>query len=350
MLSLRSGCMFVPPDVLESLARARVEPARLSIAQSVQSRVQRTGTVVPITTLAAGAIPTGIAPPGQGPRKVYDCQNTWVKRVLPLARGEGDPVSADAIVNKAYDFVDTVRGYFATQLNRNSYDNVGSDIIVNVHFGVNYMNAFWDGDELTFGDGDGNIFVNFAGSLDVVAHEFGHGVVQTTAGLIYQNEAGALNESFADIFGSAITQHAENQTAATADWLIGDEIMGPTLLGEALRSMAYPGTAFDNTLMGKDNQRGHMDDFYSGPLDNGGVHWNSGIPNKAYYIVAKQIGTAAATRIWYQGLQNLWPTAGFNDAVGKIAESAGILVANGQVPLGSKQIVRGAFSEVGLPY
>jgi Zn-dependent metalloprotease len=291
----------------------------------------------------------GIAPPGEGPRKVYDSENSWNQQVT-LRRSEGDPATGEDAIDDAYDFVGTARDYFKEVLNRNSIDNLGMDVICNVNFGVNFMNAFWDGDELTFGNGDGNIFVDFTKSLDVVAHELGHGVTQFTANLDYFSQSGALNEHFSDVFGSVITQHALEQDAGQADWLVGNEIMGPDLFGEALRSMKAPGTAYDNPLMGSDPQPDHMDDYYAGPADNQGVHINSGIPNKVFYLVSMSIGTDKATRIWYHGLQNLWPTADFNDAVEVLVESTRILTKNEVVPLGSTQTVRAAFKEVGLPF
>jgi Zn-dependent metalloprotease len=142
------------------------------------------------------------------------------------------------------------------------------DVILNVHFSQNYNNAFWDGDEMTIGDGDGQIFVSFAKSLDVVAHELAHGVTQFTAGLEYYRQAEALNEHFSDVFGTAITQYELNQTADNADWLVGNEIMGPTLAGETLRSMKAPGAAYSNALMGEDPQPAHMDDYFTRSGDN----------------------------------------------------------------------------------
>jgi Zn-dependent metalloprotease len=284
----------------------------------------------------------------EGKRRVYDSQNDWTQRVN-LVRDEGGPATQDPIVKKVYDYAGEVRRFFQEVLNRNSIDNLGMDLILNVHFGVTYMNAFWDGDEMTFGDGDGQIFVNFAQSLDVVAHELTHGVTQFTANLDYQGQSGALNEHFSDVFGTVITQFANKETADKADWLIGDEIMGPTLYGEALRSMKAPGSAYDNSLMGHDPQPSHMDQYYAGPGDNQGVHINSGIPNRAFYLVSMEVGTAHAAKIWYQGLQNLWATADFNDAVRVLVDSARSLVKNNEVPRGSTQVVRAAFQEVGLP-
>lgn len=337
-------CSFIPPVVLDNLAKAGLEQARLSVQQSKHSRQKRSAMVVDMATFTAAKAA------GAAGRQVYDCKHGWEQhKKEDLVRSEGDPPTADETVSEVYDAVGMVRDYFKNVLNRNSIDNLGMDLILNVHFGVDYMNAFWDGDEMTFGDGDGTIFVSFAKSLDVVAHELAHGVTQFTANLDYYSQSGALNEHFSDVFGSVITQYAKGQTAREADWLIGDEIMGPKLYGEALRSMKEPGTAYANSLLGKDPQPAHMNDYYTGPADNRGVHINSGIPNKAFYLAARDIETDKAALIWYTALQKLWATADFNDAVGVIVESARILVKDGKVPLGSPQTVRAAFAEVGLP-
>lgn len=336
-------CMFIPIGVLSNVSAAGIEHAPLSVQQSkldIDMRLKRVNKMEEFVSLS---------PVGTSGRDVYDCQNQWVKRVK-LARDEGGPAFGDKSVDTCYDFGGKVRSYYKDILNRSSIDNASMNIIMNVHYGIKYMNATWDGDELTLGDGDGNIFTDFSKSLDVVAHEFTHGVTQWEANLIYDGQSGALNEHYSDVFGSVITQFIEKQTADTADWLIGDEIMGPQLKGEALRSMSEPGSAYDNPLMGKDPQPSHMDDYYSGPNDNHGVHINSGIPNKAFYLTSKAIGTDKAARIWYQGLQSLWATANFNDAVKVLVKSAGILVDSGEVPKGSVQAVRGAFRAVGLPH
>lgn len=335
-------CCFIPPFVTENLAKKGVENARVSVAQSKRLRQRRSNAMVSMEAF------TGTAPVGQGNRLVYNCNNKWQQR-LKLVRSEGEADTVDDDVNLMYQFAGVVRDFFRDVLERNSIDNLGMDLILNVHFGVRYMNAFWDGDEMTFGDGDGKIFTSFAKSLDVVAHELAHGVTQFTAALEYQGQSGALNEHFSDVFGTAITQYAQGQTAHDADWLIGDEIMGPTLYGEALRSMREPGTAYDNSLLGKDPQPAHMKDYFTGPEDNQGVHINSGIFNKAFYLAAMEIGTDKATLIWFAALQKLWATAQFNDAVQVIVECARLLTRDGKVPLGSPQKIRAAFRAVGLP-
>ncbi len=348
-------CSFVPPDVIDKLARRGDEGVRLRARATAHQgklvRDRRAAQVLPMVPFLAGTALAGpaVSPPAAGaaPRETYDCQTQWVQRVA-LVRAEGDPATGDSSADAAYANAGIVRDYFQAELGRNSIDNAGLTLILNVHFGVDYLNAFWDGDEMTFGDGDGAIFTDFASSLDVVAHELAHGVTQHTANLDYYSQSGALNEHFSDVFGSVITQAHLGQDAGTADWLIGDEIMGPTLFGEALRSMKAPGSAYDNALLGKDPQPDHMSGYYAGPGDNQGVHINSGIPNKAFYLVATHIGTPKAAQIWYHALQNLWFNADFADAVDVIVESARILTKNGAVPIGSTQVVRMAFKAVGL--
>jgi len=358
----KCNCMYVPPFVMANLAkrgnekqreiaRAADRQAKLTRRVRAQRPVYQMEFVKGATARAkeVAAQEGAAAPPdATGARLVYDSKHTWEQRV-ELVRGEGDPATEDPDVNAVYDAAGAVLGYLA-ELGRRSIDDFDMNLILNVNFGVDYGNAFWDGDEMTFGDGDGEIFTSFAQSLDVVAHELAHGVTQFTANLDYYSQSGALNEHFSDVFGTAITQHALKQNSDEADWLIGNEIMGPTLEGEALRSMKAPGCAYDNPLMGKDPQPAHMDDYYHGPADNRGVHINSGIFNRAFYLVATdQVGTQNAAKIWYHALQNLWSTADFNDAVEVIVNAAQTLTNEGVLQEGTVQTVRLAFKEVGLP-
>jgi Zn-dependent metalloprotease len=371
-------CMIVPPHVLEHMASADDEvardAARFTLLQDNQFRTTRAAQVVDIATLARattgieasssetatkkgaakssteGTIAGIMAPPaGTAGRAVYDANHQWGQPpVFALKRGENDPVTPDQIVTNAYDGAGGVRDYYRNKLGRNSIDNLGLNQIHNVHLGVNYMNAFWDGATMNYGDGDGNIFVNFTDDPDVIGHELTHGVTQYTAALNYYSQSGALNESFSDVFGSAIEQAINGKNAGNADWLIGDGIMGPTLFGEALRSMKAPGTAYDNSLMGTDPQPDHMNNYYTGPRDNQGVHINSGIPNKVFYLVAMDIGTEKAALIWYTTLQNLWSTAVFSDFANVLVRSAQLLTQSVQVPVGTTQTVRAALKAVGL--
>ncbi|PUA81795.1 M4 family metallopeptidase [Nocardioides currus] len=346
--STRTTCHFVPPYVeaalADNVAVTTVDDPQLDLSEELRER--RTKAIERDTPAAAPSL----APPATGTsrREVYDSGNTTNQRVS-LVRSEGSPETKDAEVINAYDSAGTVRSFFRTVLNRDSIDNRSLDLVLNVHYGTAYNNAFWDGDEMTFGDGDGIIFSGFARSLDVVAHELAHGVTQFASGLVYQGESGALNEHFSDVFGTAITQWAADETPDDADWLIGDEIMAPDLYGEALRSMRNPGTAYDNPILGKDPQPAHYADRYTGSADNGGVHINSGIPNRVFYLVATELGdTAEAARIWYHALHFLQPTSTFAQAAAQIADSARILVKAGVVHKGAAQVVRGAWHEVGV--
>jgi Zn-dependent metalloprotease len=171
-----------------------------------------------------------------------------------------------------------------------------------VHFDTDYNNAFWDGEgHMWFGDGDGTLFSDFTKSLDVIGHELTHGVTQYTANLAYSGQSGALNESLSDVFGSLVEQYAKQQTVEQADWLIGAEVVGPQL-APALRSMKAPGTANQYDKQPKD-----MDGFVVTNRDNGGVHTNSGIPNRAFYLTAEALGGFAwevAGRIWYAAMND----------------------------------------------
>lgn len=338
-------CTFVPPHVEREVAK-RTDDDQTEL--TTNARKDRAAAAERETS--GPAVDTRAAPPPSGTarREVFDSNQSTTQRVT-LVRAEGEPETDDVDVTSAYDYAGIVRTFFQDVVNRSSIDNRHLDLVLNVHFGTNYNNAFWDGDEMTFGDGDGVIFSGFARSLDVVAHELAHGVTQFTSGLVYKNQSGALNEHFSDVFGTAITQWANGETPEDADWLVGDEIMGPELYGEALRSMRHPGTAYDNPTLGQDPQPAHYDDRYQGNADNGGVHINSGIPNRAFYLAATELGsTIDATRIWYHALQHLASNTTFSQAADQVATSARILVKAGIVPKGATQIVRGAWRAVGV--
>ena len=176
-----------------------------------------------------------------------------------------------------------------------------------VHYGSGYDNAFWNGSQMVYGDGDGKLFHRFTLSVDVIGHELTHGVTAHEANLEYQDQPGALNESISDVFGSLVKQRGLGQTAGDADWLIGEGLFTKRVSGRALRSLEAPGTAYDDPVLGKDPQPGHMSDYVETSDDDGGVHINSGIPNHAFYLAATAIGGFAwekAGRIWYVALRD----------------------------------------------
>lgn len=249
-------------------------------------------------------------------RTVSDAANT---QQLPgaIVRSEDDAAVADATANAAFEGLGATFEMLLAAFGRNSLNDAGAPLNATVHYGVDYDNAFWDGERMVFGDGDGEVFRGFAESLTVIGHELAHGLVQNTANLEYQGQPGALNESVADVFGALTEQYTLGQTADQASWLIGSEIFTEAVEGAALRSMIAPGTAYDDDELGKDPQPDHMSGFVRTTEDNGGVHLNSGIPNRAFALFARDLGGKAWERagtVWYRALTGeLSSTATFID-------------------------------------
>jgi Zn-dependent metalloprotease len=219
-----------------------------------------------------------------------------------------------------------------------------------VHFGQAYNNAFWNGQQMVFGDGDDDLFNRFTVAVDVIGHELTHGVTEDEAQLVYFFQPGALNESVSDVFGSLVKQRVLNQTADQADWLIGAGLFTSNVNGVALRSMKAPGTAYDDPVLGKDPQPAHMNDFLYTFEDNGGVHINSGIPNHAFYLAAIKIGGYAwekAGRVWYETLRDpqLRSFWGFRRFARLTITVAGRLFGESSPEQGA---VREAWNEVGI--
>lgn len=259
----------------------------------------------------ARAVPTApVTPPAPATphRSVHDAEH-GTKLPGVLRRGEGQPTHSDESVNEAYDGLGATWALLHEAYGRNSLDDAGLPLVASVHFAKDYDNAFWDGEQMVFGDGDGQIFGSFTDSPDVIGHELAHGLTQFTAGLVYVGQSGALNEHVSDVFGVLTVQRLLDQDASEADWLVGKGLFRPGVKGVALRSMKAPGTAYDDPRLGKDPQPAHMDDYRHMPHDeandNGGVHINSGIPNRAFYLVALELGGKAweaPGRIWYDTL------------------------------------------------
>ncbi|GAB3604156.1 M4 family metallopeptidase [Microbacterium aureliae] len=240
------------------------------------------------------------------------------RETLPGARvrGEDEPATGDAAVDEAFDGLGATFDFLWDAFGRDSLDGAGGELRATVHYGTDYDNAFWNGERMVFGDGDGEIFTGFTRSLSVIAHELGHGVIEDEGGLVYRDQSGALNESVADVLGALAEQHHLGQRADEASWLIGAGIFTDQVQGRALRSLAAPGTAYDDDVLGRDPQPGHMRDYVLTRDDNGGVHINSGIPNRAFHLVATALGGHAWERaglIWYRTLtaRTLPPTADF---------------------------------------
>ncbi|MEB8343555.1 M4 family metallopeptidase [Streptomyces endophyticus] len=343
-------CTIVPPHVLDKAAQsgdsAIAAKARRSLERDAFERTHRRLT----TVIGAPSVapPAGID--GQKPhRTIYDARH---RTELPgrKVRGEGDKPGKDATVNRAYAGLGATFELFLEKFSRHSIDGNGLPLNATVHYSEEYNNAFWNGEQMVFGDGDGEIFLDFTIPVDVIGHELTHGVTQYTANLTYFGQPGALNESMSDVFGSLIKQYTLGQTAAEADWLIGAGLLAPRVTGVALRSMKAPGTAYDDDVLGKDPQPADMDHFVKTGRDNGGVHINSGIPNHAFYILAESLGGHAwerAGQIWYDTL-----TGGELEQDGLFVDFAKATVKAAQARYGGGeeyQSVLKAWEQVGVP-
>jgi Zn-dependent metalloprotease len=313
-------------------------------------RAMRSVQALPLTLNAVQPVTTAI----------HDTHNTLklpgelqVKApTVDLTTATGDPAADAAFAN-----LRTTYTFFLSQYQWRSIDDQGMPLVATVHYGDGYDNAYWNGEQMVFGDGGGDIFQNFSASMDVVGHELTHGVTEFTAGLVYFDQSGALNESISDVFGSLIKQQQLRQTADQADWLIGADVLTPQVQAmdtapsnpAALRWLKAPGYAYDNPLMGKDPQPGHMNDYVDTKFDNGGVHINSGIPNRAFYLLATKLGGYAWERaglIWFTALPQARRRSTFAQFAALTVQTATTLYPGSPEV---RQAVADSWREVGVP-
>jgi Zn-dependent metalloprotease len=353
----RSCCLIAPPNVLVRIAEEGApeqrDAALRTLTSSVAMRAQRATVGNALRALNVGPAELAfLAPTERTEITVYDVHNGG-DFDLPgdRIRGKGDPESDDHAVNEAYEGAERTYEFFRDTFGRDSVDGAGLEIVSSVHYGIEYDNAAWTGAQMIYGDGGGGMFLPGAMTRDlaVIAHEITHGVTDFTANLRYSKQPGALNESFSDVFGSLVKQHRLEQTADDADWLIGEGILAPELQGVALRSLKAPGTAhrFDDQPDSMDGFRDLPDD--DDPRnDHGGVHINSGIPNRAFYLAATTIGGNAWEKpgqIWYATLaERLRANSQFHEAAEATVEVAGELFGEGD----ERQAVRSAWETVGV--
>ncbi len=311
---------IVPPYILARIASAQ-EPTWARAAEAARATLEAPRDYRPGRTRLRLSIEDGgtlVAETAPAPdRTISDAER---REVLPgrRVRGEDDPATGDESVDEAFDGLGATFEFLWDAFARNGLDGTGAELLATVHYGRDYDNAFWNGERMVFGDGDGEVFQGFTGSLSVIAHELAHGVVDAEGGLTYSGQSGALNESIADVFGVLADQHARGESVDAATWLVGEGIFTDAVQGRALRSLKAPGTAYDDDVLGKDPQPAHMDDYVETRDDNGGVHINSGIPSHAFYLVATALGGYAWERaglIWYRALTSgtLSRTADFSE-------------------------------------
>jgi Zn-dependent metalloprotease len=344
---------ILPPFLLQEISQngtpAQKEHAQMTLASSIQIRAQRAA-----ISGVTGFVEGDDAYTTVKERLVYDAE---FGSIIPgiLVRGEGDPPVDDVAVNEAYDGAGATYDLFKEEYGRNSIDDRGMVLESTVHYRVGYDNAFWNGRQMIYGDGDEDLpedqrlFNRFTIAPDVIAHELTHGVTQFEAGLLYRDQPGALNESISDVFGALCNQHMHGEMAEESDWLIGKGLFTSNVNGRAVRSLKEPGTAYNDPVLGKDIQPGHMNDYVQTIEDSGGVHINSGIPNHAFYIVSMELGGYAwekAGRIWYVTLRDkLLGDSDFQDAARLTYETAGELYGAKSL---EQQAVRNGWAEVGI--
>lgn len=308
---------IVPPYMLESLSNSPDDKVRKRAVDAIAASA--TARAVRSTLRDMPAMAAMVAPSAKKQRLIYDVQNLGQSK-LPgkLVRSEGDKPSADKAVNEAYDYSGITYDFYLKRFARRSLDGRGMTLVSSVHLGRKYDNAFWDGQQMAYGDGDELVFTRFSKSLDVVGHELTHGVISHECNLEYHGESGALNEHFADVFGMLIRQWKKKETAAKSNWLIGKDIMARGAVAKCLRDFG-PGKAYEkDPHLGDDPQPKHMKNFFKGEWDDGGVHVNSGIPNHAFYLFAKSLGGnawEAPGAIWYEAMRKLSSNSQFRDMV-----------------------------------
>ena len=342
---------IVPPHVLRSIATNGTSAQKRVAVETIKSSARIRGQRQVLAEFPP-AVFRVVA--GGKDRVVYDAKNG---SSLPgtVVRKEGDGPVADVAVNEAYDGSGVTYDLYNNVYQRNSIDGNGMRLDSTVHYRVGYDNAFWDGEQMVYGDGDENLpedqrlFNRFTIALDVIGHELTHGVTQFEAKLTYFQQPGALNESMSDVFGSLVKQYQLHQTAGEADWLIGQGLLTANVNGVALRSMKAPGTAYDDPVLGKDPQPAHMKDYVNTVNDNGGVHINSGIPNHAFYVVATELGGFAwekAGQIWYVTLRDkLTATSNFQACANLTYQAAADLFGANSL---EQQAVKKGWAEVGI--
>jgi len=301
-------CFIIPAKLLRKLSHDKRLSAATRKAFADTARFEnewrKSRDVKSLVSMSAqkmlpSALAASVTPPAT---PVFDCQH---HNTLPGVSISSPGSSSDQTCKRAFTETKAVAKFYRSVFSRNSIDDAGMALISSIHYSVNYNNAFWNGSQMTYGDGDGNIFIDFTKGNDVIGHELTHGVTQYTLGLTYQNQPGGLNESISDVFGSMFRQWQAKQNVHQADWLIGKDIMGPAAVARGftcLRDMSNPAAAHCLSP-----QPTKFSQYHNG-MD---PHDSSGIPNFAFYKAAMAIGGKSwvvAGKIWFQALTKFGPS------------------------------------------
>lgn len=342
---------IIPPYISDELVKSADPQVRARAVAQI-----RTSARMRAFREAAQAMPTLMAVLSPNKKKFRQVNDAEQTDQLPgiVVRSEGEAKVGDAAADEAYDGAGDTYDFYDEIFQRNSLDDNGMTLISSVHVAEvdeagqlgPMNNAFWNGEQMAYGDGDGSIFQRFTQSLDVIGHELTHGVQSFTSNLKYLAQSGALNEHFADVFGILVRQWKNGETVANANWVVGAEVLVPADTRRGIRDMENPGTAFTNDPdIGTDPQPSHMSKIYTGPRDRQGVHINSGIPNRAFVLTAKAIGGKAwevTGRIWYDTLLQLNTNSQFIDCANMTVQVAASHGAAAQTA------VKEAWAKVGI--
>jgi len=299
-------CCIVPKDVLDRFANDRKLSAELRKAAANSARISdslrrqrlQAGELTALTHAAGAHLVELAAAPKV---TVYDCKNTQTLPGTPVAKPK---TAKDGTAKRTFVETTAVANFYKQAFGRNSIDNAGMTMMSSIHFGTRYNNAMWNGTQMVYGDGDGKLFVDFTNGNDVIGHELTHGVTQHTLQLAYSGDAGGLNESMSDCFGSMFRQWRAGQDAKAADWLIGHDIIGPTARAKgfnSLRNMANP--ADKKALAPQPTQ-------YAQITSGMDPHYSSGPPNLAFCTACKALGGKSWEKIgqvWYGALTTSGP-------------------------------------------
>jgi len=314
-------CFIIPPGVLKKYSSdTALDPATRKTMQDTYVETERLRGLREAQRIATIRDPERFlapAAPQLPAQHLFDCVH---RKGLP-GRASAQPPGGG--FKTVFDTTAKVADFYKTVLDRNSVDNKGFDLVSSLHYSKNYDNAFWNGSQMVYGDGDGKLFGEMYLSPDVIGHELTHGVTQNLSALRYEGESGALNESISDVFGAVFNQWL-NQWSVTEPrgWLIGAGIMAPTSQGKGftcLRDMAQPSAK---------HCLSPQPELYSQIDPTADVHDNSGVPNKAFATFAVAVGGQAwssAIKVWYDTCTN---RALRSDAT--FSEFAGLTVASAQ--------------------
>jgi Zn-dependent metalloprotease len=333
-------CFIVPPEVLRRSARdeqldENVRTAlRDTYARTLAMRVTREG-ARQASLLLQGAMTALRAQPGTTIERVFDCRHGASLPGQPVT----DPAHAtDEAPRTVYATTAKVAEFYRSVLGRESVDGHGMDLVSSVHYRVDFDNAFWNGQQMVYGDGDGQMFTSFYASPDVIGHELTHGVTQFESGLRYEGESGALNESISDVFGAVFHQWFRGWPASRPEgWLIGALILGPSAKAKGkscLRDMLQPSAG--HCLSPQPGSYKKFD-------PTADVHTNSGIPNKAFALFAQAVGGNAwerAIKVWYQACtgRRLASNATFVDFARLTIDAAGTMGVGAQAQAAWRQV------------